>query len=182
MLRLVPRLALPATASLCMLGLLPAAPAVAQQQEVRAIPPVSFNVLVAFASKEKGPVDPGCAKLKARLPMDYGSLRTFRQETLEVVFGDRGSVPLPPGDIMLMPVQVHKGLLHAQFEMQGRVNMRMQMTNGKAVIFGPMRYEDGYLIVQIVPDFSMYIEDDLPGHRGPELYKVSDQKVAPSGR
>ena len=31
-------------------------------------------------------------------------------------------------------------------------------------------------------DFSMYIEDDLPGHRGPELYPVSDQKVAPSGR
>lgn len=168
-----------AVAVLC-LCLLHARPAPAQTEPARDIPPISFEVLVAYALDQQGPTDAPCQELKRRLPMQYGSLTTFERRTVRVVFGDHASVSLPTGDIMFMPILVHNRVLHTQFQMEGRMNMRMMMTNGKAAIFGPMRFQDGYLIVQVVPDFSTYIDNPPAGGRGPKLYQVSDKvKKAP---
>ncbi len=170
-------------AALLGLGLLSASPAHAQRGEaVRDIPPVSYDVLVAYALEEQGATDAGCQALSKRLPMRYGTLTTHLKRKIDVIFGDQAQIELPTGDLLLVPVQVHNGRLHTHFQMEGRMNLRMQMTNGKAAIFGPMRHQDGFLIVQITPDFSVYIQDDPGRSGGPKLYPVRDQQPPPAKR
>ncbi len=170
-------------AALLGVGLLSASPAHAQRGEAaRDIPPVSYDVLVAYAQEKQGSTDAGCQALSKRLPMRYGTLTTHLQRKIDVIFGDQAQIELPTGDLRLVPVQVHNGRLHTHFQMEGRMNLRMQMTNGKAAIFGPMRHQDGFLIVQITPDFSVYIRDGASRSGGPKLYPVRDQVQPPAKR
>ncbi len=121
-------------------------------------PPVSFAISVVYATENPGKVDPAGLELVSRLPMKIGSVEVLDTMNVNVDFGENAALPLSSGgEIHLLPVLVHQNKLHMQFEMPHVVNTRLKMTHNRPVILGGVPYRDGYLIIQVMPNFSKYL-------------------------
>lgn len=149
--------------------------AAAQDQLPRDIPPITFKISVALALPQEGQIDPDCLELSRRLPMRFGSLTHCAPRVFRVPFGERAEMELPTGSVVsVLPVQVHRDQLHMQFELPGMVNTRLQMTHGRPVIMGGIKYDGGLLIIQVVPEFAEYIREAQPEiPSGPKVYEIN---------
>ncbi|MCP4003576.1 MAG: hypothetical protein GY725_05220 [bacterium] len=164
---------------------LPAAP-VATAQEVeasaprRGAPPISFRVTVVYATQKPGEVDARALPLSNRLPMKFGSVQMLEQKALSVTFGEQVKLGLSTGgEVRLLPVAVHQNQLHMQFQMPDVVNTRLKMTNGRPMILGGVPHKDGYLIIEVLPDFTKYLVDRKPNQQtGPQTISIGAKKRA----
>lgn len=159
----------------------PAAP-VAQAQEVetavavpsRAAPPISFKVMVVYASKKPGKVDAEALALSKRLPMRFETVELLEKKSLSVPFGEEVKLVLSTGgEVRLLPVLVHQNQLHMQFQMPDVVNTRLKMQNSRPMILGGVPHKDGFLIIEVLPEFTKYLVHPKPPERaGPRTIEV----------
>lgn len=168
------------TESLCLVFALVGAGdlAVAQQPEAEPVP-VRFEVQIVRGHESKGVIEPDCESLNRRLPMRFGTLRTIEHRQMNLQLGQRGSLQLPTGrSVQLQPISVMQNRLHMQFQLQGRVNTRLQLSSGKPVIVGGESDGDGAIIIQVTPYFprGVPVRDDgpreSPDRPGPRLLRV----------
>jgi hypothetical protein len=116
---------------------------------------VQFDLMVAQALEQEGPVDPACRQLSQRLPMRYGTLRMVQHKVVDLDLGKHAAVQLPSGRVLsFLPIQIVDRRLHVHYRMGDLVSTRLQLVSGKPVILGGEPFEGGTLIVQLTPSFA----------------------------
>lgn len=116
---------------------------------------IAVRVRVVHAGDQSGPIDPALEDLKGHLgPFKFGSLRMLERRNLKLRFGERGEVALPTGSpLRIQPISIHGRQLHMHVELPPEMNGRLRKKSGERLILGGQRYENGQLIIEIVPDF-----------------------------
>jgi hypothetical protein len=139
----------------CAASWIPALQAAAQSAEPPALTPVAVRVRVVEAEEQQGQVDGGMEDLQRQLhPMKFGSMKLVQDERLQLLFGQRGLVRLPTGEVVqVLPISVVEHRLHMHVE-GPRINGRFQMRpHQPVVVVGGRGAGRRHLIISIVPDF-----------------------------
>jgi hypothetical protein len=115
---------------------------------------VDVEVMVSQISDSPGAIDPRAGKLDASLQREfrYGSLKVLQSQRLHLALDQVGSLPLPNGSTLrVRPLQVDdRGVLLA-VAVPGAVQTDLRVQNGKMVVIGAGRYEDGKLVISFEP-------------------------------
>jgi len=154
-------------------------PGSALAQGERALP-IVFEVIVVHGSTREGVIEESCAAIHSRLKMmRFRSLRMVQQQVFSISLGHPVGMQLPTGkQLRLMPIAVLSGRLHLQFEVPGVVNTRLALENGRPVILGGARHQDGQLIIEVTPRFTADAGPH-PTPRGPDLERINGVRPAP---
>lgn len=131
--------------ALLVLGLASGPPASAEET-------VSFDLLVAQASAEEGPIDPGARRLHAHIEKEfrYGSLQVLDKRTLRIGLGGSGSATLPNGKkITLQPILSDDQGILVGVDVEGAVRGDFRVKRGQLVVIGAQGYRDGKLVIAL---------------------------------
>ncbi len=148
------------------------------QADPKDLPPVDCTVSVGFARVESGTVAAEFHGFQRQMP-HFKSVELLEKRSFSLHFGEWGHVNLPSSDsIDILPVGVYGKRLHMQFKMPGVLDTSTRLMNRKGVIVGGRRHKDGYLVIQVEPDFSAYLSpDDLGGAPSvPHSHRVNDKR------
>ena len=157
------------------LGLM-AAETARSQEEPGQLPPVDCTVTVGFASAKSGIVAAEFGGFQRQMP-HFKSVRLLEKRLFRLHFGEWARVDLPSDDrVDILPVGVYGERLHMQFKMPGVLDTSTRLQNRKGVIVGGRRHKDGFLVIQVEPDFSDYLPEADPAPGTPPSYRVNDQR------
>jgi hypothetical protein len=161
------------SAAMLMFGLLHAEQA--RAQDASKLPPVQFTVTVAHAMAEPGAVAAEFRGFQRQMP-HLSSIRVLDKQSFRLQFGEWARMSLPTGsDVSVLPLAVHGGRLHMQFNLPGKLNTSMRLSNHKPMTVGAGRYQRGHLLIQVDPDFSAYLPVEADP-AGPPTYRVNKQR------
>ncbi len=157
----------------------------------RTIRPVGVQIIVAHVfrgsvqASHRPDIDPRCGDIHRRLRghmANINRIRLLNQHRYQLAFGEQARVVLPSGrEVRIRPISVVRRQLHIQLEMPGVMSTRLQLSDGRPILFGNHMYEDGMLVVQLLPEFSGLVADNAIEEplRGPELERVTAPGLAP---
>lgn len=125
-----------------------AAPAVAQTSRI------DVQVLVCHASADAGAVDAACRKLHGSIGREfrYESLRRLQERSLSLGLDQVGSLALPNGKrLRVRPLQIGAESALLAVDVEGSVKTDVRVRQGKSVVIGAERYENGKLVISLEP-------------------------------
>lgn len=122
----------------------------------KAEPTVRFDVMVSQISDQPGPIDPRAQQLHERLRREfrYESLRVLEEATMKLGIDEVGRLRLPNGKRLgLKPLLIdERGVLLA-VDIDGAMQGDLRVQKGHQVVIGAQRYEQGKLVISLVPNF-----------------------------
>jgi hypothetical protein len=133
-----------------------ALPSAAQPKEKPKRQRVVVTVTVSHALDAKGEIDPRGLELHSQLKEQfrYGGLRVLDVERLDLALDEVGTVKLPNGrKLRVRPLNVGPEGVLLSVSVQGTLWTDMRVRNGHRVVIGAERYEDGKLVIALVPSF-----------------------------
>ena len=125
-----------------------AAPAIAQTSRI------DVQVLVCHATEDAGGVDAACRKLHGRIGREfrYESLKWLQERSLSLGLDQVGSVALPNGkQVRVRPLQIGTESALLAVDVEGSVKTDVRVRQGKSVVIGAERYENGKLVISLAP-------------------------------
>ena len=138
------------------LGLTVWAGALGGAPPVAAEPTVRFDVMVSQISAQPGAIDPRAKSLheKLRREFRYESLRVLEEATMKLGIDEVGRLQLPNGKRLgLKPLLIdNRGVLLA-VDIDGAMQGDLRVKKGHQVVIGAQRYEQGKLVISLIPRF-----------------------------
>ena len=150
----------------------------ARAQEPIKLPPVHFTVTVGHAMAEPGAVAAEFRGFQRNFMPHLSSIRVIEKRAFTLRFGEWARVKLPTGsDVSILPLAVHGRKLHMQFNLPGKLDTSMRLSNHKPMTVGAGRYKRGHLLIQVDPQFDAYLP--VPAENepaGPSTYRVNQKR------
>ena len=119
--------------------------------------PVRVEVLVGYASPHPGTIDPRAAELAKVLGREFNlqTLRVIQMQQLSLVMRQMGQVEMPTGHwVSIQPEEITPRGLRMGVEVQGMLRTHVNVPSGNQVVIGAYSYEDGRLVVRLVPTYA----------------------------
>ena len=159
------------------LGILVAWPAAAQESpEAPAEPkltPVGCRVSIGIASDQEGETN----ERFRGLPSSFGSVQLWKEEALQLQFGERGRMTLPNGtEMSVEPLNVRGRTLRMKVNVPGIFDAKLRLQNHRPLVVGPVPHEDGYVVIRVEPEFTDHLVPEPEGEAGPESFEVNEKR------
>jgi len=118
--------------------------------------PVRVEVMVGYISAQPGTIDPRAIELARTLSREFNlqTLRVIQMEQLSLALRQIGQVPIPAGHwVSVQPEEITPSGVRMGVEVEGMIRTHVNVPSGNQVVIGAYRYEQGRLVVRLVPTY-----------------------------
>jgi len=131
--------------------------------------PVNIEIMVGYVSAQPGPIDPRLAGLSSMLGREFKfqTMRVVEIRQLSLPLRQMGQVDMPSGHwVSVEPEEITDRGVRMGVEVQGMLRTHLHIPSGNQVVIGAYSYEQGRLVVRLVPTYVIPAappEGPLPG-------------------